>query len=97
MCLVDCAKNMDLVQPATAALIAEAEISGRCQCVGQEITSNQRPLKLPLQLLNATRRESSSGATIKPDIMAIGTQWTRICFQQINQKWNKMQNSRFIR
>lgn len=85
MCLVNCAtKNMDIIQ--TAALMAEAEIKGE----EEEECSDQC-------LTRAAESSSEESETLKPDFIAIGTQWTRRSFQRMKRRWTKMQNSTFMR
>lgn len=81
MCLVNCAKKMDIIQPA---MMADAEI--KCE-LSLEKTEQS------LSALRKTTRRSS----IKPDFITNVTQWSRRSFQQMQEQWNKMQNSTFIR
>lgn len=42
-------------------------------------------------------RKTTRRSSIKPDFITNATQWSRRSFQQMQEQWNKMQNSTFIR
>lgn len=81
MCLVNCAKKMDIIQPA---IMADAEI--KCALSLEKTEQSVTALR------KTTRRSS-----IKPDFITNATQWSRRSFQQMQEQWNKMQSSTFIR
>lgn len=42
-------------------------------------------------------RKTTRRSSIKPDFITNATQWSRRSFQQMQEQWNKMQKSTFIR
>lgn len=89
MCLVNCAKTMNIPAVAAAVIMAESEINS-------ELLAEEEQ-KQCLQLGTMSRRDSEVPAAIKPDAIAVATQWTRRGLKRMNRKWNKMQNSKALR
>lgn len=89
MCLVNCAKTMDIIPTAMTVLPATELLCSRptiCGCNG-----------IDQQCLECIGKLSRRGSDVKPDAMSIATQWTRKTCQSLNHKWNNMQNSKMMR
>lgn len=101
MCLVNCAKTMDLVQ-VQEGIIPESDIL--CTLLRSQqsaIDRNEDTEELKSRGIFAAEEESEDALLLenanKPDILSVSTQWTRRVFQRVNQEWKRLQKSTFNR
>lgn len=106
MCLVNCAKTMDLGQ-VQAGIFPESDIL--CTLLRSQQSSIDKWEDteeligggiFPAEEEEEEEEEQDSmllGNANKPDIISVSTQWTRRVLQRLNQNWKRMQKSTLIR